>query len=1488
MLRRLSWFFLMVVLQFGCSDESEISQHAVQLALAPVVERNDNNPPRIELLVIRMQQGQQQTIDLTHQVTADVPWTINQITHVSGNITATLNNTSQIDITALSAGFGEIIYLLESGGEYYPGYLAVLISAAQNTPPEAADIRVTSDGTMPLTLDLGAYITDAEQDEIQIDSLLQTANRFTLNGTTVQYTPAGFVGIDVATYIASDGKGGWAAGLIEVTVTDASPAPVTLSTEPLIREMLVGQSLALDISPAVSASAPWMLESVSASNNLVDVSISGSNLILSAQAQGLTEVRYQVTAFQEGNTAVSAEGLLVVAVSVPDNQAPYANDVQLQTAHDSNLSISLDAYIGDDDGDVVAIDSLLQTASRFTLIGTSVQYSPAGFVGVDSATYIVSDGKGGWAAGLIEVTVTDASPAPVTLFTEPLIREMLVGQNLTLDISPAVSASAPWKLDSVSASNNLVDVSLSGSNLILNAQAAGVAEISYQVSAAGEQQSGLLVVAVSDTDNQQPFANNISASTDSDSAIQLSLATAYGDLDGDTVSVTGLLQGADRFSLSGDTLSYTPSGFIGVDTVTYLVVDGRGGLAAGLVVVNVADASPPVSNAAPTAANYSFATDSATTVLLDFAALSLVADTDGDSLALTVYGGDGRVSVSGLQLTYDPNGYVGADEFTYQVSDGKGGSALGHVSVTVSDAVPANQVPVAASTSLSLTLAQINASAQRIIDLSALVSDADGDTLTVTQVYAALGSVVISGALELTYTASASVAADNFSYVVSDGKGGYAQASISVSISNQAPTSQAISLAIDPYGGGNLTIDLAAYTADADGDTLSLADLGSATSPAQISSNGLVLTYAPNGFVGTEVIQYAVTDGLAVSSNTLKITSSSQAVLTANNLSAGPYAMDAGAQTIDLSTYVSNSSGRSMSIASVYGATLGSVTVQSGTLNLTYTPNDISYGTDIFYYQVEDGEGNTATAQITVTVGAPAAPAITSLTLDYAGALQARLVCDNCSHPSLTRYQFDVDGLPVSGIGDSYALVNDDKDKPLAVTATVMNKYCNADGSGVNGSNACRQSRARSVIQAVYVKQVYPSKYAFTALKSDGSAIAWGDANYGGDSSAVQSQLVDIVEITQSERAFAALKSDGTVVAWGSSLYGGDASSVQSDLVDVVKVYANQAAFAAVKADGSVVTWGWIGRGGNSSAVQAQLTNVSQIFSTDRAFAALKADGTVVTWGETGYGADSTAVSASLVNVKTISATLFAFAALKHDGTVVAWGDSSYGGDSSAVQASLTNVSFIHPNWRAFAAVKHDGTVVTWGWHAYGGDSSAVQALLTGVTSVSNTTHTFAARKSDGSVVTWGAATIGGDSSAVQSQLTGVEQIFASTFAYAALKSDGSLVTWGQTLYGGDSSAVQSELVNVTYVEGAELAMAAIVGDGDIVTWGYGPMGGDSSAVQSEFNKVTQLWNNMFCFVARNTDGTLITWGNASQGGDSSAVQGDFNYYTTLFTDLDY
>ena len=409
------------------------------------------------------------------------------------------------------------------------------------------------------------------------------------------------------------------------------------------------------------------------------------------------------------------------------------------------------------------------------------------------------------------------------------------------------------------------------------------------------------------------------------------------------------------------------------------------------------------------------------------------------------------------------------------------------------------------------------------------------------------------------------------------------------------------------------------------------------------------------------------------------------------------------------------------------------------------------------------------------------------------------------------------------------------------------------------------------------------NRAAFAALKSDGSVVAWGDPDSGGDISGVAERLRgDVTQIFSSAGAFTALKGDGSVVSWGDSGRGGVIPpSLLADLDEaVVRLASNDFAFAAVTQSGAVVSWGDASNGGYSRAMDDQLASgVVEVFASQSAFAALKQDGSVVTWGRDSAGGDSSAVSTELSSgVVEIVSSDSAFAALKDDGSVVSWGNPAAGGNSNLVADQLAaGVASITANNSAFAAVLQDGSITSWGNRFSGGrlPSAVNEALSTGANSITASSQAFAALGNDGSVISWGHPDTGGNSSAVSEQITtDVVSLTANETAFAALKRDGSVVSWGNAAGGGDSSAVSEQLQgDVLSLAATDHAFTALKTDGSLVSWGDAESGGVTpTLLDSRTAAVNEVIANDQAFAARLADGSVISWGDAAAGGDSSAV----------------
>ena len=119
-------------------------------------------------------------------------------------------------------------------------------------------------------------------------------------------------------------------------------------------------------------------------------------------------------------------------------------------------------------------------------------------------------------------------------------------------------------------------------------------------------------------------------------------------------------------------------------------------------------------------------------------------DSDGDTLTIisVTQASNGTVTITPGGVTYTHDGSATSlDSFTYTVSDGNGGTAIGVVSMTIGTG--ANNVPVAVD-----DFGNADAGASVSIDVLANDTDADGDTLSIVSVtQGSYGTVVrlISG-----------------------------------------------------------------------------------------------------------------------------------------------------------------------------------------------------------------------------------------------------------------------------------------------------------------------------------------------------------------------------------------------------------------------------------------------------------------------------------------------------------------------------------------------------------------------------------------------------------------------------------------------------------------------------------------------------------------------------------------------------------------------
>ena len=177
------------------------------------------------------------------------------------------------------------------------------------------------------------------------------------------------------------------------------------------------------------------------------------------------------------------------------------------------------------------------------------------------------------------------------------------------------------------------------------------------------------------------IAPEITVSTIEDTAVTVPITSQAIDMQGETLTVSAVTQGADGSVTINDdgTITYTPnSGFTGNDTFTYTVEDTSGNVASDYVTVAVSDSSLVAGNGTVTTVE-----DTAITV----AVMGYVTYSPGSTVTVTSasQGAHGTVVLNdGGTVTYTPNtGFYGVDSFTYTVENNSSVYATGTITVQV-------------------------------------------------------------------------------------------------------------------------------------------------------------------------------------------------------------------------------------------------------------------------------------------------------------------------------------------------------------------------------------------------------------------------------------------------------------------------------------------------------------------------------------------------------------------------------------------------------------------------------------------------------------------------------------------------------------------------------------------------------------------------------------------------------------------------------------
>jgi len=467
------------------------------------------------------------------------------------------------------------------------------------------------------------------------------------------------------------------------------------------------------------------------------------------------------------------------------NTAPDANPQSVTLDEDTSIAITLTA--SDLDGDALTY-TVLTLPANGTLTGTApnLTYVPnVNYHGPDSFTFEVGDGRATSAPATVSINVAPVNDAPqladpgnklvneldTLTFTLSATDVDLPGDPLTYSI--AAGAQPGMSLDASTGAFAWTPTELQGPDNYT---------VTFRVSDGTASAERTITIAVAEV-NAAPTLSDAPAEATIPELAPFTFDASASDADAPVQTLTFALvnapEGATIDSATG-VFTWTPTEAQGPGDYTFTVRVSDG------VVMTDAPVTLHVMevNTAPVA-------DAQSLLLAEDSALNITltgsdADVPANTLTFEIISGPayGALSGSAPNLTYTPApNYNGNDAFTFAVRDSaSAASAPATVAITVT---PVNDNP-SAGDDLATVDEDSGANFLNVLANDSILPDA-GETLTIVAVSsAAHGAVAIgNGGTAVSYTPDADYfGADAFTYVISDGNGGTATATVNVTVNN--------------------------------------------------------------------------------------------------------------------------------------------------------------------------------------------------------------------------------------------------------------------------------------------------------------------------------------------------------------------------------------------------------------------------------------------------------------------------------------------------------------------------------------------------------------------------------------------------------------------------------------------------------------------------------------------------------------------------------
>jgi len=668
--------------------------------------------------------------------------------------------------------------------------------------------------------------------------------------------------------------------------------------------------------------------------------------------------------------------------------APEANADQFQISEDQTLQGNVltndtNQYSGDLRVNADALILPQHGTLNINENGDFTYIPIANFNGEDAFSYQVANELGMTDTAVVEITILAVNDAPIALDNT-----YSVTNNGTLVVlSPGLLINdSDIDLDDLTVDTTPVSEPARGQLTLFDnggfeyqgeQNMQGQDSFQYRVVDAQGAQAIANVTIVSSNTNVAPVTKNDSYSLSEDETLVVTAANGVlsndTDPNNDSFSVDETFMVAPthgQLLLATDgSFSYVPdANFNGVDQFQYQAIDSLGATSTATVtlVINSEPDNPVAQNDA-----YQFSKNKLFEVTVQNGLLINDFNIEAGDLSVNTtainatQNGELTLNADG-SFTYQPDlGFIGVDSFTYSISNEQGLTATAQVTLSENGV---NTFPEANDDQYTLD----EDSSASLLDVLANDTDADGDTISISNIENTAGeATIVAGKIQFTPPA-------NFSgeivltYTITDGystgnegiNDRTASVTITVTPVNDAPTANADSATMSEDAPA-LLVNVLANDSDIDGDTLVITAATADRGSASVVDNKIQYTPAPNTN-GTAIINYTISDGnggTATTNLTITIIPVNDAPIA--NADSATIDEDAAPILINVLANDSDVDGDSLTISAA-SADIGSVSVVGNQIQYTPAADDNSLAT--VTYTVSDSNGGASTATLTITI----------------------------------------------------------------------------------------------------------------------------------------------------------------------------------------------------------------------------------------------------------------------------------------------------------------------------------------------------------------------------------------------------------------------------------------------------------------------------------------------------------------------------------------